>query len=152
MWEVSQLLSLSNAVIHSGTGKTAQDEFETYWTHCESDFSPNSINHLTSITLCFNWKATVFLGVSWNQPPFRSSIQQTPESLIVDCPFPQCTVTLAKKRLQIALGKDWRKANSKSSLCFMKVLLQSTWPSLHSRGCVCTLPQVWLTGQDSLLL
>jgi hypothetical protein len=55
----------------------------TYWTYCESDISQNSINHLPSISPYFNWRTTMFLGISWDQCQLRTSIQQTPKSLII---------------------------------------------------------------------
>jgi hypothetical protein len=47
----------------------------TYWTYCKSDSSQNVINLLASISPYFYWKATMFLGISWDQCQFRASVQ-----------------------------------------------------------------------------
>lgn len=44
-------------------------------TYFESDYSENSINHLTPFSSSFKWRATMFLGVFWNQHQFRTSFK-----------------------------------------------------------------------------
>jgi hypothetical protein len=56
LWEFCQLVNISNPIY-----------ILEYWPRYELDISPNSTNHLTSISPYFNWRATLFLGVSWNQ-------------------------------------------------------------------------------------
>jgi hypothetical protein len=76
MWEFCQLLCISIPIMHSDHRMCSG----TYLTYCELDFSQNSINHLSStslnLTSChLNWRATMLLGISWDQHQFRISIQ-----------------------------------------------------------------------------
>lgn len=47
----------------------------TDWTYSEADISQNLLNSKTLISPCFNWRATMFIEVSWNQGQFRIIIQ-----------------------------------------------------------------------------
>ena len=54
----------------------------------------------------------MFLGISEDQPQFKTTIQQTPESLISSF---SPVYSYSCKRPSLPLGKNWRKANSKTS-------------------------------------
>ena len=47
----------------------------TDWTYSEADINQNFINSKTFISPYFNWRATIFLGISWNPRQFRVIIQ-----------------------------------------------------------------------------
>lgn len=113
----------------------------TYWTYCESDISQNSINHLPSISPYFNWRATMFLGIPWDQCQLRTSIQQTPKSLIISF---SPVYSYPCKRPYVPLGKNWRKGNSKTFECLIKILPQRNLATPSFKGFwICKLSQVW---------
>lgn len=93
----------------------------THWIHCEPDFSQNSINFLTSISIYFKGHS-----VSWDLPESASIWNQYsmgPGKL--DCfLFPGIGFS----------GKDWRKA---------KTLIRYFTKVLHSRGSGSTNWLVW---------
>lgn len=66
----------------------------------------------------------MFLGVSWNQYQFNTSIQQVPENLIASF---SSVYTYPCKMFYVPLGKDGRKANINlfGKVRFSKVLLLS---------------------------
>ena len=80
-WEFCQLLSLSIPVYILQPNHRMSSG--TCWTHCESDISQNSINHLALRSPNFTWMDTMFLGISQNLHQFRTSIQPTLEILLV---------------------------------------------------------------------
>lgn len=84
----------------------------------------------------------MFLKVYWNQSQFRTSIQQTPEIIIVS--FPESAVTFIKTIGPAGgWGKDWKKPNSKLVRYFIKVLPQENLSVPSFKGFwFCKLAQV----------
>lgn len=66
-WEFCQLLSVCISIIRSRTREITIGWVQRPTGPNISWISAKNINDLTSLSPCFNWRAAVFLGVSWNQ-------------------------------------------------------------------------------------
>lgn len=105
----------------------------THWTYCELHFSQNSINYLNFINPYFKWRATMFLGIFWNQHQSRTSIHETLESPIASFLPVYNSVTLVKCCWYFC-GSIGERLKVKLLGNLPRFLLGWTWPSLHSRG------------------